>query len=179
MRPLGAIIAGGKSRRFGADKALAEIGGRPLLDHVAEALAAQTDALIVIGRDWPGMSSIPDRPAPDQGPLGGLCAALHHAHDNGYDAVLTAGCDILPVPDDLAATLSPGPSVIDGQPLLGLWPAALADALDAHLAGTDDRSMRGWLAASDARSVACDTPFHNLNTRADFALYSTSRGMAA
>lgn len=176
---LGAIIAGGQSRRFGSDKALAEIGGSPLLDHVAKALAAQTGALIVCGRDWPGLTSIPDRPAPDQGPLGGICAALRYAADNGFDAVLTAGCDTLPVPTDLRTLLGNGPAVINGQHIFGLWPAVLADALDHHLASQHDRTMRGWIALSGARTVPCDTAFHNLNTPEDFALYLAQQGLAA
>lgn len=181
---LGAIIAGGRSRRFGSDKALAEIGGKTLIDHVADALAAQTDALIVCGRDWPGLTSVPDRPAPDQGPLGGICAALRHAADNGFYAVLTAGCDTLPVPGDLRSLLTPlpwkgGACVIEGQHIFGLWPAALADALERHLATQDDRTMRGWIALAGARSVRCDAAFHNLNTPEDFALYLASQGLAA
>ncbi|MCJ8159352.1 molybdenum cofactor guanylyltransferase [Sphingomonas sp. LaA6.9] len=178
MKILGAIIAGGQSRRFGSDKAHAEIVGRKLLDHIADALAPQTDALIVCGRDWPDLTSIPDRPAPDQGPLGGLCAALRYAIENGFDAVLTAGCDTLPVPANLRTTLGSAPAVIEGQHIFGLWPTTLADALDHHLASQPDRSMRGWFAVSGTRQVWCDTAFHNLNTPEDFALCSGAQGLA-
>jgi molybdopterin-guanine dinucleotide biosynthesis protein A len=168
---MGAIIAGGRSQRFGRDKAFAALDGRPLLDHVAEALAVQTGALVVVGREWPCFRSIPDRPHPDQGPLGGLCAALHHARTRGFAAVLTAGCDILPIPGDLADLLGPPNAVVDGQPLLGLWDSGLADRLDAHLAG-EDRSIRGWIAASGAQRVTLSVPLHNFNTRDDLVAYS-------
>lgn len=172
MRVLGAILAGGKSTRFGADKAAALVDGRALLDHVAGALAAQTDALLLCGRAWPGLTDIADRPAPDLGPLGGLCAALRHAADAGYGHVLTAGCDVLPVPPSLRETLSgQGAAIVAGQPLFGWWPAGLADLLDAHLAKGSDRSIRGWVAACGARVVAIDTPLANLNTPADLADY--------
>lgn len=171
MRLLGAIIAGGKSRRFGRDKAFAAIAGRPMLDHVAEALAAQSDALIVVGREWPCFRSVPDHPGPDQGPLGGLSAALHYAAEHGFDAVLTSGCDILPIPSDLATRLARPGSIVEGQPLLGLWPASFAPLLDDHLASQPDRSMRGWIARSDARAIPLDIVFHNLNTRDDHAVF--------
>ena len=58
MRVLGAILAGGRSSRFGSDKALALIDERPMLDHVSERLAVQCDGLVVIGRDWPGLRSV-------------------------------------------------------------------------------------------------------------------------
>ena len=181
MRLLGAIIAGGTSRRFGGDKAAALLGGRALLDHIADALLPQVDALIVCGRDWPGLDWVEDRPVPDMGPLGGLNAALHAAQHSGFDRVLTAGCDVLPVPifarhpglDPASGIL---PCVIQGQPLFGVWSAGLAAKLDMHLAIRSDRSLRHWIAVTGAAQVACATRFHNLNTREDFALYCASEG---
>jgi molybdopterin-guanine dinucleotide biosynthesis protein A len=170
VRRLGAILAGGQSRRFGSDKAVAIVGGRTLIDRVAAALAPQVDAIVVVGRE------LADRPAPGLGPLGGLCAALDHARAHGFDAVLTAGCDVLPVPADLAVRLAPGPAVIDGQPLFGLWPATLAARLDAHLAAGGDRSLRRWVAATGARRVALAAALFNLNTPADLALYCETEG---
>ena len=91
MKRLGAIIAGGKATRFGADKAAALLHGQPLMEHVADGLRDQVDKLIVCGRAWPGMDWIEDRPFADMGPLGGLNAALHYAQQNGFDEVVTAG----------------------------------------------------------------------------------------
>ena len=184
MRLLGAIIAGGQGRRFGGDKAAALLDGKALIDHVDDALRPQVDALIVCGRIWPGLDSVADRPAPDMGPLGGLNAALHAAQHKGFDMVLTAGCDVLPVPTfSRHHGLDPGsgflPRVIKGQPLFGLWPASLAPQLEDHLATQTDRSMRHWIAIIGAREVECDIAFHNLNTRDDFALYSVTEGLAA
>src|SRR5438309_9166530 len=41
------ILAGGESRRFGGPKALVEIAGRPLIAHVAHAMASLADETIV------------------------------------------------------------------------------------------------------------------------------------
>ena len=169
MRLLGAIIAGGGSTRFGSDKAVALLGGRPLIEHVADGLRGQTDQLIVCGRDWPGLENVADWPEPDLGPLGGLCGALRHAHAYGCDAVLTAGCDVLPIPGSLARRLAPGPSCVAGQRLLGLWPAALLPQLESHLRSSTDRSIRRWVELCGAAEIPIDVDFHNLNTPTDLA----------
>src|SRR3546814_19588934 len=98
VKLLGALSAGGQSRRFGSDKALAVIEGKPLLYHVIDALQPQVDTLVMCGRKWPELACLADRPEPDQGPLAGLCAALHPARENDFQAVLTAGCETLLVP---------------------------------------------------------------------------------
>lgn len=177
MRRLGAIIAGGQSSRFGADKAQAMLGGRALIDHVAGHLDAQCETVIICGRAGGDRVSVADRPGPGLGPLGGLCAALDYGAACGFDMVVTAGCDTLPVP-----TLpfeGPEAAVVAGHYLFGVWPVALARQLDAHLATTQDRSMRHWVVVSGAQQVAIDADFHNLNTQADFRHYVQTQGLAA
>ncbi len=164
MTLLGAIIAGGEARRFGADKAAARLKGVALIDHVARALGGQTDALVVVGREWGGLPSVRDRPRCGEGPLGGLNGALHFAREHGHEAVLCAGCDTLPVLSDMAARLAPGPAVVGGHWLMGYWPVALAEELDRWLACQEDRSIRGWMRKSGARAVAVDEAFYNINT---------------
>ncbi|WP_340264608.1 molybdenum cofactor guanylyltransferase [Sphingobium mellinum] len=152
MRLLGAVLAGGRSSRFGSDKALAMLNGRTLLNHAVASLDPHVDAIVICGREVAGLTSLPDRPAPDLGPLGGLNAALHHALSQGYDAVLTTGCDMPTYPDHLPqALVGEGAAVLGGQPLAGFWPASLAPELDAHLAEDDVRSIHGWLRRIDAR----------------------------
>lgn len=154
MRLLGAVLAGGRSSRFGSDKALAIFDGRPLIDHAVASLSPHVDIVVICGRDVAGKISLPDRPAPDMGPLGGLNAALHHALSHGYDAVLTTGCDMPAYPDQLAqALVGKGASVLKGQQLAGFWPASLAPELDAHLAEENNRSIHGWLRRINARIV--------------------------
>jgi len=170
---LGAIFAGGQARRFGSDKAAIEIDGVALIDRVAAALRPQCDRLVVVGRDWPGLDRVEDAPQPGLGPLGALAGALVAARSSGLRQVLASGCDLPDVPRDLIAWLSPGPAVIAGQPLLGLWPTELAEPLLAHLAG-GERSLRSWIAAAEVREVAFG-PIANINTANDLAAYLSSR----
>lgn len=179
MRLLGALIAGGQSRRFGSDKALALVEGRPLLAHVIDALEPQVEDMVICGRAWPGLQSLPDRPKADQGPLGGLCAALHHAQEHGYDAVLTAGCDTLPVPERLAGLLDYQPGVIEDQPLFGFWFASMVRVLDSYLTDQPRRDMRGWIDHSGALEVETGIAFSNVNTLEDYAQFIAPKGLTA
>jgi len=171
MRILGAILAGGRSSRYGSNKALALLDGRRLIDHVAAGLGPHVDALVLCGGTplLDGVPFVPDRPAPDLGPLGGLNAALHHAAAHGFDAAVTIGCDMPVFPADLVARLrAAGPPVsAAGMPLVGLWPAELAAVLDRHLADTADRSMRSWVALSGASVIAPGGAFANVNRPED------------
>ena len=167
MKLLGAVLAGGRSSRFGSDKALAVVNGRRLIDGVIADLATQVDMVIVCGRDWPGTIAIADQPRPALGPLGGLCAALNHAAASGFDAVLTAPCDAVRLPAGLAALLCPGPAVASGQRTIGRWPVSLAPLLTAELARPEaDRSLRGWCALVGAATIDCG-PIRSINTPGD------------
>ncbi len=169
-RLLGAIIAGGESRRFGTDKALALLDGRPLMAHVIEALGDATDELVICGRQVEGHRCLDDFPSPGLGPLGGIAAALRVALAQGFDAVLTSACDTPYLPDRLAWRLAGNsPAFIAGQPLLGYWPASLAPELEDYMRNSHDRSMRGWVHSVGAKAVAFEREIPNINRAADLA----------
>jgi len=169
---LGAIIAGGRAQRFGRDKGAALLGGISLIDHIAAALRPQVDKVIVVGRAWPGLDRVDDAPHAGLGPLCGLSGALIYAAEQGYSAVLTAGCDTFPVPQDLVAQLGSCPAVIENHYLFGLWPVSLAKSLSAHIAQQSDHSLRYWIACSGARQIPVQQQFANLNTEDDLSRYS-------
>ncbi|CAN5338456.1 molybdenum cofactor guanylyltransferase [soil metagenome] len=168
---LGAVLAGGQSRRFGSDKALAELDDRPLIAHAAAALEPFVAEVAICGRAFGGFVALADRPAPGLGPLGGLAAALRHAADHGFDAVLSIGCDMPMLPATLVETLFAigAPVAVRALPICGLWRAQDADRLDEHLADSNDRSMRGWLAACGGRWLEGDIALANINTAVDLA----------
>jgi molybdenum cofactor guanylyltransferase len=170
VRLLGAILAGGQSRRFGSDKAQALVAGERLIDLVAGALASQTDALVVCGRSEAGFTSILDLPEAGLGPLGGLNAALHHAIVQGFDAVLSSGCDVPNLPADLALQLAgEGAGHVTDQPVVGLWPAVLAQPCTAFL-HSGGRSLYGFGEHVGARRVAVSPPLRNVNLPRDIGL---------
>jgi molybdopterin-guanine dinucleotide biosynthesis protein A len=92
----GLILAGGRSRRYGKDKAFERLCGKPLIEYVIEALAPVAgDLFIVAGStddfsDYSGRLTVIADDVPGLGPLGGLDAGLKAAPD---DYCFAAPCD--------------------------------------------------------------------------------------
>ena len=173
---LGVVLAGGKSTRFGSDKALALLNGQTLLARAIEALGCFTDDVVVVGRAEAAVKCIPDWPIPGLGPLGGIAAALRHAGLNGYDLILTCGVDSAQFPDNLLALLEP-PAYLADQQVIGLWPADALLAVAAILAGDGRHSMRAFADAIGARAVQALTFSANINTPADLAALEHRNGL--
>ena len=169
MKILGAILAGGQSRRFGSDKSEALFEGKALLDHVADALRPQCAKLVIAGREWPGIPSVADIPENGLGPLGGLAGAMDYAHRNGFDTVLSCGCDLLGIPSDLAKQLGAAPAILDDIPIVGLWPADIAGTLPAWLAEPANRSVYRFADYIQARRVPTPASITNVNRASDLA----------
>jgi molybdopterin-guanine dinucleotide biosynthesis protein A len=176
-RLLGAILAGGLSRRFGSDKAVALWRGRPLIDHAVEALRPRVDEVAVCGRAGGRIGDVylADRPGPHMGPLGGLCAALYHAREQGYDAVISVGCDTPALPDRLVETLAAaeGAAYLEALPIIGRWPVSLSTGLDHFLAEDRKHAVRLWADSVGARPMAWHE-LPNVNCPADLQALGAS-----
>jgi len=90
------ILAGGRSSRFGSDKARATLHGRPLLSHVAAMLKPVATRITVVADsegkyDDLGFRTIADD-KPALGPLGGLHTALRDLPLED-DWLLLCSCD--------------------------------------------------------------------------------------
>lgn len=94
------ILSGGRSRRFGSDKALAEINGVPILQSVVDGLRPYSEYVTLITGQTKryeefGTRVITDKPS-GVGPIGGLRAALTDrklTHGEGW--LLLAACDLV------------------------------------------------------------------------------------
>ena len=149
----GVILAGGRSRRMGGgDKGLLDLGGKPMLAHVIERLKPQVGRIIINANGEPrrfaawSLPVVPDTVGGFAGPLAGVLAGMRWslAHAPNARFIVTAAGDAPLLPRDLAhrllAALAPGKAVIalaqslgELHPVIGLWPVALADDLEAQL----------------------------------------------
>ncbi|MCJ1960964.1 molybdenum cofactor guanylyltransferase [Novosphingobium mangrovi (ex Hu et al. 2023)] len=166
---LGVVLAGGQSRRFGTDKALARFAGESLLERAVAQLQAWCDEVVVVGREDAPVAVLPDWPRAGMGPLAGLAGALRHAQEQAFASVLSAPVDCPLLPEDLLARLSPAPAFLLDQPVIGHWPVAAFAAADAILMGEGRRSMRRLAESIGARAVACEGTLANVNTPEDLA----------
>ena len=77
----GYVLTGGRSSRFGSDKALLDWHGRPLVLHVAERVRLAAGSVTLVGAPERyahlGLDVIPDA-VTGAGPLGGVVTALAH-----------------------------------------------------------------------------------------------------
>ena len=194
---VGILLAGGASTRMGGgDKCLLPLGGRPLLRHVIERLRPQVEALVINANEDPvrfaqfGLPAIPDLIGGRQGPLAGVHAGIAWARANYPEArfVITAAADTPFFPSDLvdrflAALGSGEPKLVVASseqglhPVFGLWPVALASALEDSLR-RGERKVSAWVTEHGAEEVYFPAakiggrkldPFFNLNRPEDFA----------
>lgn len=172
MRVLGAVLSGGRASRFGGDKLVADVAGATLIECAIAHLSPQVAAVVLLGRAYGDLPALPDRPAPDYGPLGGLNAALHYAVAQGFDAVLMVPGDAPDLPSDLLAQLGEAPCYAKDSPVTGLWPATLAPMLDAYLGSGAKRAVAAFGDHVGAQAVTLSQPIVNINTPEDYARYS-------
>lgn len=95
-----ALIAGGKSKRFGSPKQHAFYNGKSLLDNAVEKTIRISEDAIIVGNVKRGSlkHSIPifKDLVNDCGPIGGIYTALHFLH-KGWLAVLPIDMPLLPI----------------------------------------------------------------------------------
>jgi molybdopterin-guanine dinucleotide biosynthesis protein A len=148
------ILAGGQSRRMGADKALLRLpsGGPTLLERIVAAARAVTDDVVVVTEDAGRLPPMPVRTAPDAiagaGPLAGLVAGFEAAR---RPDILALACDL------------PYLSV-----LLLQWMATqprMWDALVPYLPNDDGKA--GWEPMHALYTRACLAPLRAALDRGD------------
>ena len=185
MRTGGLLLAGGRSRRFGSEKAVAPVGEGLMMDIPLTALRETCLAVAVSARAGSGaearareliLACLLDDPDDAEGPLAGIRRGLDWAATHGFDWLAIAPCDA-PTLDAtqyqrLAEAVSSGATAAIGEgeaglePLVSLWPVAAGQvAVAAALAERDHPAIRAVLAALGAVPVRL-TGYDGLNVNA-------------
>jgi molybdopterin-guanine dinucleotide biosynthesis protein A len=127
------VLAGGRSTRFGSDKAAAQLAGRPMLEWVVDAVGTVCEDVVIVGgpeRSLPGTRYIPD-PGPPRGPLGGIVAGMRAAR---FNACFASGCDVpLLVPGLVRLALRALDGAAAAVPVVGGVPQPLTAAFSRDL----------------------------------------------
>ncbi|MEO6338984.1 MAG: molybdenum cofactor guanylyltransferase [Caulobacteraceae bacterium] len=177
----GLALAGGRSRRFGTEKAVALVGGEPMLQRVLELLRPCCTALAASARLESGAAMLAvrlgvpvlhDAEGDPEGPLAGISAGLAWAEGIGAARLLVAPCDTPFLPADYAARLlatdpaMPAVAVAGGelQPLCSVWPTHLLADVKAALADGHP-AVHAMLTRLGATQVAFEdaSAFRNIN----------------
>jgi len=91
----GVILAGGKNRRMGTDKAFLEIAGRPLIEHILRVLLERFEQTIIVTRNperYRGLyAAVVTDALPIEGPLTGIYTGLLHART---ERIFVTACDM-------------------------------------------------------------------------------------
>ncbi|MBL4800902.1 MAG: molybdenum cofactor guanylyltransferase [Emcibacter sp.] len=195
--PLGVIIAGGQSRRFQPppslsegqesgdpiDKFLMPFGQTTLLDHIIHRARQQISNLILnvngdVARVMScGLDVIGDD-RPDEGPLGGILAAMKAAKARDHRHIITFAGDSPFFPDDYVARLVgvKGRRIViaesGGQchPVMGIFEVSLYDDLKSYI-DSGERRVMAWVKRHPHSKVVWDKktpdPFFNINRQED------------
>lgn len=151
---LGVVLAGGRATRMGGkDKGLQELNGKPLWQHVADALSAQVDDIAVSANrhidvyQHSGYPVYQDELADYPGPLAGMLSVMQQSDAEWF---LFCPCDTPFIPSNLAERLidqrreAPVVWVHDGErdhPAIALVNKKLCPDLRAYLAAGERRVM--------------------------------------
>jgi molybdopterin-guanine dinucleotide biosynthesis protein A len=198
MKIIGAIIAGGQSRRMGGrEKAFLELDSKPVILHVIEQFEPQVDQLVINANGEParfsefGLEVVPDVFTSLTTPLAGLHAALRFTKSVDADMLMTVPSDTPFLPFDLAAkllenTIASGAAIAasGGQEhyIIGAWKTELLNDLDLAIAKDHLFRVKDWTHRISAQRVEWPVepydPFFNVNTPEDLRIAEQILGAA-
>ena len=185
---IGVLLAGGLARRMGGgDKCMRALAGRPLLEHLIDAVGPQVDAMILNANGDVdrfaayGLPVVADVIEGYAGPLAGVLTGLDWAAENVPDAgwVVSLATDAPFVPADMVARMMTAIVAEDAEiacaasggrmhPVFGLWPLGLCGDLRAAMIDEDMRKIDMWtarykLAVVEFEEANGRDPFFNVN----------------
>lgn len=196
LKPLGVILAGGRSERMGGrEKAMLSLDRQPMIAHVVERLSSQVERIIINANGDPvrfrgfGLPVVEDMIEGFAGPLAGLLAGMDYSmRAAGAADIVTVAADTPFFPLDLVVRLTAARTEADARLALavsesgthqtfGLWSMALMGDLAGYLRA-GNRKVSDWtgqhrpalahfdLIMTESRHI---DPFFNINRPEDLA----------
>lgn len=184
----GVILAGGKSRRMGKNKALLEVNGERMIETAYRRMAELFDEVLLVTNTPESYDFIPCRKIadihPDMGPLGGIHAALS---SSAAERAFVTACDMPTLNRQLIRELC---SIQDGgdvvipetpgglEPLHAVYAKSCLPKMEKVMHAGERRILsffdlaqvrlvpRGRIAALDPDYAS----FHNINTPEDYRI---------
>jgi molybdenum cofactor guanylyltransferase len=166
------ILAGGRSSRFGKNKALVEIDGVPLVQKLSRELEISGLKVTLVAQsdqDYSslGIPTIRDGTA-NAGPMAGVIAALEHAASAEKKWCLILSCDLLEWRSEWFTAFQAGLSktteaaivILEGQPFRPFPGLYRTDGLDKarQTLAMGDGSLRGFYKAISNPICKCPIP---------------------
>jgi len=186
---IGIVLAGGQSKRFGEDKALAQFQGETLIENAVHVLKSLETPVMVITsgqRDYSFLGCRVERDeVPDKGPLGGLLTACHLFPK---DSLLVITCDMPLLTSEMLEFLQEKhhrknkvtlfrSEVKRYQPFPGIYETTLASQLSSAL--EEGRLSLQDILRKIPEKIELENPFprsalSNINDKADLNLLKNS-----
>ena len=180
-----AIIAGGRSGRFGSDKSLYVYEGKTLIQYVFDAISPVFSDIVIIATDsekfrFLGVPVIPDI-IPGLGPIGGIYTAVEKLD---AERIFIFPCDMPFINTEFVRYMTEIPDIYDivvpevngrYQPLHAIYSKNCITAIKRNIDAGDNR-MSGFFEGHSIRAVGedeidfYDDPqrmFKNINFRED------------
>ena len=187
---LGVVLAGGRSMRYGSDKAFADLGGFSLARRAARVLEMVAGRVVLVANDLErhAPAGLPVRPdlITGIGPLGGLHTAVAWAAEEGLRGVVVLATDMPFVPASLLKALTgeidPGVAAVPAsrgprgfEPLCAAYDVHCLPAIEAAIERGDravvsffpDVAVRLMNLAAVSSHGDPDTIFFNVNRPED------------
>ncbi len=190
---LGAILAGGQSKRMGKDKLFLELNNKKLIEHTIDKVRKYLKQVIIITSQnnefflKNNLITVKDCIEGQLGPLVGILTAMKWAKEssNKYLWVATFPCDTPFFPESIIKSFIKESGKKDSlilcasshgrkHNIFGLWSLDLYDKLKDDLINKKIRKVQDWTEKNKIKNLEFKfkdyDPFFNINTKEDLEL---------
>jgi len=185
---LGVVLAGGKSKRFGKDKANVKLGNKTLIKHTLDKIKSKFNKIVVVSnteviKDY---TIIKDCINGQLGPLVGVLSAMKWVKKNNYsyEWIITFPCDTpffnISIVDKFINVAKLKNSFLyfvksenKRHNIFGLWSLKLINILEEDINKNKYRKVEKWANKIGVKTIN-ETyekmdPFFNINTKEELA----------